>query len=250
MTVLSRAKYSTATEVVAEQLRRAILTGAFEPGSQLPPEKDLVGMLGVSRATLRESLRVLEEQGLIIRRHGVGTFVRSRPILKNLSLNYGITDMISSAGLTPGTCHLDIRQETADTDTAENLKIAPDSQVVVVERIRTADGRPVVFSLDVFPCSIMKEKIEDLHLLGERSVYEYLQTELDLTIHHGIAKLSPVRADEKLSRHLDTRQGAPLLYILQVDYLSEDQPVLLSHEYHIPDAFEVIVYRSGPGGVF
>lgn len=248
MSILSRAKHSTATEAVADQLRRAILSGTFEPGSQLPTEIELVDMLGVSRATLRESLRTLEDQGLILRRHGVGTFVRSRAILKNLSINYGITDMISSAGLTAGTSHLKISEQMADEEMAESLKIEPDCKVIVVERVRTADGQPVVYSLDIFPSSLLKGKPKVLRSLGDRSMYEYLQTESNLTIHHGIAKLVPVGADDDLSHHLNVRHGTPLLYILQVDYLSEDHPILLSHEYHIADAFEVIVYRSGPGG--
>ena len=96
-------RHLTATELVAEQIREAIMSGKLAPGAQLPPETELVEMLGVSRGTLRESLRMLEEQGLIIRRRGKGTFVRARPILKNLSVNYGITDMILSAGYIPGT---------------------------------------------------------------------------------------------------------------------------------------------------
>jgi GntR family transcriptional regulator len=248
MAVLSKAKVTTATEVVGEQLRKAILTGAFEPGSQLPPEKELVAMLGVSRATLREALRMLEEQGLIVRRHGVGTFVRARPILKNLSLNYGITDMISSAGRTASTAYIDIREEKAGSETAEKLRIDPDSSVFVIERIRTADDQPVVYSLDIFPSTLIGDK-EELDSLGSRSIYEYFQTELGLSIHHGIASLSPVPANKELARHLKLRAGAPLLFMLQVDYLDEDQPILLSLEYHIPDAFEFTVYRNGPGGI-
>jgi GntR family transcriptional regulator len=248
MSIFVKATFSTATEVVADQLRKAILSGAFEPGSQLPPEKELVDALGVSRATLRESLRTLENQGLIIRRHGVGTFVRSRFILKNLNVNYGITDMISSAGSIPGTSHLIIREEQADADLAESLNIESNAKVVVVERVRVADDRPVVYSLDIFARSLTPNKIEDLHFLRERSIYEYFHSELNLTIHHGIARLSAAKADKELSRHLGIREGASLLYIRQVDYLSDEQPVLLSHEYHVSDAFEVIVYRTGPGG--
>ncbi|MGQ9458691.1 MAG: GntR family transcriptional regulator [Anaerolineae bacterium] len=242
-------RYLTATELVSEQIREAIMNGDLAPGAQLPPETELVEMLGVSRGTLRESLRMLEEQGLIIRRHGKGTFVRARPILKNLSVNYGITDMISSAGYTPGTAYLDLREETADPDTAKSLEIEPGSGVIVVERTRTADGQPVVFSVDVFPKSLLRVSLESLQCLRERSIYEYFQTEWGLSIHHGVARLTPVAADRELAHRLSIREGSPLLYILQVDYLSDERPVLLSHEYHVPGAFQITVYRSGPGGV-
>lgn len=243
-----RPRYLTATKLVSEQIREAIMKGDLAPGDQLPPETELVEMFGVSRGTLRESLRMLEEQGLIIRQHGKGTFVRSRPILKNLSVNYGITDMIASAGYTPGTARLDLREGTADADTAKSLEIPPGSEMIVVERTRTADGRPVVFSIDMFPKSLLPVSLEDLQCLRERSIYEYFQTEWGLSIHHGVARLAPVAADKEPARRLGIREGLPLLYILQVDYLSDERPILLSHEYHVPGAFEITVYRSGPGG--
>jgi len=242
-------RHLTATELVAEQIREAIMSGKLAPGAQLPPETELVEMLGVSRGTLRESLRMLEEQGLIIRRRGKGTFVRARPILKNLSVNYGITDMILSAGYIPGTSYLDIHEEPADPDTAKRLEIEPGVAVVVVERTRTADEQPVVFSVDVFSRSLIEASVQALQCLRERSIYEYFQTEWGLSIHHGVARLSPIAADKELAQRLGIREGAPLLYIMQVDYLSDERPILLSHEYHIPGAFEITVYRTGPGRV-
>src|ERR671923_619942 len=120
----ARAERKTLTEIAQQELRQAILGGTFRPGSQLPTEAELCEMLGVSRTVVREALRVLEEDGLVARRHGVGTFVRDHPILKNLNFNFGITEMIESAGLTSGTSHLAIRSETANAETAEQLRIS------------------------------------------------------------------------------------------------------------------------------
>src|SRR5688572_22448027 len=99
----ARSRQMTLTEAAYQELREAILTGAYEPGAQLPTEADLGEMLGVSRTVIREALRTLEEDGLINRRHGVGTFVRNRLLQKNLNFNFGVTEMIKTAGLTPGT---------------------------------------------------------------------------------------------------------------------------------------------------
>ena len=66
----------TLTDVVVAKITRSILDGTFEPGSQLPPERDLMGQLGVSRSTLRESLKTLAQSGLIKARAGVGWFVQ------------------------------------------------------------------------------------------------------------------------------------------------------------------------------
>src|SRR5678810_1320716 len=97
----ARRERKTLTEVAQQELRQAITGGTFRPGSQLPTEAELCEMLGVSRTVVREALRVLEDDGLVARRHGVGTFVRNHPILKNLNFHFGITEMIESAGLKP-----------------------------------------------------------------------------------------------------------------------------------------------------
>src|SRR4051812_8720391 len=114
--MLKSAKFErkTLTEVTQEELRQAITGGTFLPGSQLPTEAELCHMLGVSRTVVREALRVLENDGLVVRRQGVGTFVRTLPIIKTLNFNFGITEMIESAGLKSGTSHLAFQKKTAD----------------------------------------------------------------------------------------------------------------------------------------
>ncbi len=93
----ARATSKTLTESAQQELLQAILNGTYAPGSQLPTEAELGELLGVSRTVVREALRGLEDEGLIDRRHGVGTFVREQSILKNLNFNFGITEMIKAA---------------------------------------------------------------------------------------------------------------------------------------------------------
>lgn len=62
------------SEIVAGKLAAQILDGAYTPGNQLPAERDLIKQFGVSRSTLREALKSLEEINLIESRHGVGWF--------------------------------------------------------------------------------------------------------------------------------------------------------------------------------
>src|ERR1044071_4886087 len=144
----ARSERKTLTEVALQELRQAITDGTFRPGSQLPTEAELCAMLGVSRTVVREALRVLEDDGLVARRHGVGTFVRNQPIVKNLNFNFGITEMIESAGLKSGTSHLAIIKEAADEERSKQLNVPLGASLFTVERVRTANGHPVVYSLD------------------------------------------------------------------------------------------------------
>ena len=242
----ARIEKKTLTEIAEQELRQAIARGTFRPGAQLPTESELCQMLGVSRTVVREALRVLEEDGLVTRRHGVGTFVRDHPILKNLNFNFGITEMIESAGLTSGTSHLAIQRETADQEKAEHLRVAVGTPLITVERVRTADGRPVVYSLDTLPESLLQGVEFDPQLLLTQSIYNFLQTSLGQVIEYGIARLLPVNAPDDVAKKLGLSPDAVTLYIVQTDYSPSDEPLVYSREYHLPDAFDFIVWRRGP----
>jgi GntR family transcriptional regulator len=239
-------QHMTLTDATSEALHRAILDGTFASGSQLPPELELIRMLGVSRTTLREALKRLEEQGLIVRRRGLGTYVREKSIVKDLNTNFGISEMITAAGMKPGTRATAVRQEKATTEAATALAIAEGAPVVVVERVRTADRRPVVLSLDILPAELLGDRALNSTHLQSQSLYKYFSDELQIRVLRGVARLSPVAATAEMADKLDVRRGTPLLRIAQTDYDAADRPVLHSIEYHLPDAFVFVINRRGP----
>jgi GntR family transcriptional regulator len=242
----AKAERKTLTEIAHQELRQAILGGTFKPGSQLPTEAELCDMLGVSRTVIREALRVLEDDGLVARRHGVGTFVRNHPILKNLNVNFGITEMIESAGLKSGTSHLVLLKEIADKEKAEQLAVQVGTPLITIERVRTADGRPVVYSLDTLTEELVLRAGFDPQLLLTESIYNLLQTSSGQVIEYGIARLMPVACPRPVVEKLQLPPNALALYIVQTDYSSNDEPLVYSCEYHLPDAFDFVVWRRGP----
>ncbi|HKY55455.1 MAG TPA: GntR family transcriptional regulator [Anaerolineales bacterium] len=242
----ARHERKTLTEVAQQELRKAIASGTYRPGSQLPTEAELCEMLGVSRTVVREALRVLEDDGLVARRHGVGTFVRNHPILKNLNFNFGITEMIESAGSKAGTSYLAIQNEAADQEKAEQLRVPVGTPLITVERVRTADGRPVVYSLDTVTESLLQRAEFDPQLLRSESIYSVLQKSLGQVIEYGIARLLPVTPPRHVAEKLALPRNALTLYIVQTDYSSADEPLVYSCEYHLPDAFDFVIWRRGP----
>jgi GntR family transcriptional regulator len=233
---------------VRERLARLISGGNWRPGERLPSEPKLARDLGVSRATLRDALRSLEEDGFVTRAHGAGTFVTFRPRLRNnLDVNFGVTQLIRAHGLEPGAVMMSRAAEVADGEWAAELALEPGEEVAVVERVRTADGTPVVFSLDVVPLKLLGGTLEVLDRLGEGSLYALLERERRIVVAHGVARIRPALASARIAKLLGQKKGALLLVFLQVDYDVEGRPVLLSHDYHVADAFETTVVRRGPG---
>jgi GntR family transcriptional regulator len=176
----------------------------------------------------------------------VGTFVRDHSILKNLNFNFGTTEMIDSAGMIPGNSHLEIRSEPADEENAEQLRVDPGTALVLIERVRTADGRPVVYSLDAIPESLFKRVEFDPQILLTQSLYVTLQTVLGQVIEYGIARLLPRTAPADVAVKLQLPPNAITMYIAQTDYSPDDVPLVYSREYHLPDAFDFMVWRRGP----
>jgi GntR family transcriptional regulator len=233
---------------VRETLARLIAGGRWRPGERLPSEPNLARDLGVSRATLRDALRSLEEDGFVTREHGAGTFVTFRPRLRNnLDVNFGVTQLIRAHGLEPGAAVSAFAVEQPDAECAAALALAPGEEVVALERLRTADGTPVVFSRDLLPLSVLGGRLDVLEQLGNGSLYELLEREFGTVVEHGVARIRPLTASGRIAELLTQPEGALLVFFHQVDYDLEGKPVLLSHDYHVADAFELTVVRRGPG---
>jgi len=243
---ISRPTHTTLTDQTVLAIQEAIKRGKFPPGSQLPPEMELLQMMGISRTTLREALRVLEEQRFIRKRRGLGTFVMERAIIKYLSQNFGITEMISQAGYTAGTRDFKISEEKASKSLAEKLNIPDESMIIVIERVRTANDIPIVFTRDIMPQEVLGDWMPTSENLNGVSLYECLERYASIRIADGMASFSPVQANNDLAKKLSIQRNALLLLIEQVDHDQNQRPVLYSAEYHLTDKFNFIVHRKGP----
>lgn len=243
---ITRINHTTLTDQTVQAIQEAIKQGKFPAGSQLPPEMELLQMLGISRTTLREALRILEEQRFIRKRRGSGTFVMDHAIIKDMSQNFGITEMISQAGYTPGTQDFKIHLEKTSKVLAEKLNIPEDAMIVVIERVRTANNTPIVWTRDILPQGYLEGWMPTKEDLNGVSLYECLERYTQIRIINGMASFSPVQASREISEKLSTPRNTLLLLIEQVDNDQNQRPVLYSAEYHLTDKFNFIVHRKGP----
>jgi GntR family transcriptional regulator len=229
---------------LADALRDRIVDGELSPGDRLPSEPDLAKVLGVSRASLRAAITLLEEDGFVRRRRGSGTYVANRPVHNDLGRNFGVSSMIAAMGLEPGVADEDCETVAAPPEIAVALGIEEGDAVSLLRRVRTADGRRVVDTADWLRADDID--VDELRLVADGSLYAAM-AERGLPIHHGIAQVTPDTADAEIAQRLDVPRGALLLTIFQIDETADGRPVLVSREHHLADAFEMTVYRRGPG---
>jgi DNA-binding GntR family transcriptional regulator len=240
-----RPRRPSLTEVVRSELKQLIVSGEWPVGSRLPNETDLCEQYNVSRITLREAVQGLVQDGYVVRRQGSGTYVTRRPTLQNsLDTNFSYTEYLEQANIRAGKRLLGARLAQADAETAEAFSLEVGAPVVEVRRLRTADGTPAVYSIDALPADIISPSDDRKALRG--SLYRLL-AEKGHPVDHGEAVIAPAVADAELAQLLGVKRGALLQQLKQIDYDTGDRPVMFSLEWHVPEVFELRVYRRGPG---
>lgn len=235
---------TTLAEHVRDELVACLVDGEFPMGSKLPNEQELGDRFGVSRATVREAVRGLLEAGYLDRRHGSGTYVIGTPRQHTLDTNLSYLEMITAAGMTPGLTVLSTEVRGPDQDETRRLRVADDDQLLVVERVRTADGRPVVYSRDRIPCVLLNPAgvCEPSDIVLDASLYRLLAS-VGAGVRSAAATLLPVLADDQLAQRLGVPAGTPLQYIDQTDYDITGRPVMVSSEWHVPDVLPLRLNR-------
>ncbi|OEH94150.1 GntR family transcriptional regulator [Bacillus solimangrovi] len=226
---------------VIDRLKNDIESGVFKEQEKLPSEFELAKSLGVSRATLREALRVLEEENVVVRRHGVGTFVNSRPDFSSgIEELYSVTEMINRGGKTPGTIFLDSWYYEATEEDIKHFKCNEDDEFFYVERVRTADDVPVVYCVDRIPKGILPKDFS----YDQESLFDVLEKQANRFISYAVTYIEPLGYSEKVSPILQCDKDTALLVLKQMHYDLNDEPVIYSCNYFRADKFSFHVLRK------
>ncbi|HEV7958412.1 MAG TPA: GntR family transcriptional regulator [Acidimicrobiales bacterium] len=227
-------------ERVQDGLRRDLERGKLRVGAKLVNEQELATRFDVSRLTVREAVASLVTAGYLERRHGSGTYVVGLPRARHaLDVTLSYTKMIADAGMKPAIQVLSVETRPATLEEARDLGLDEREDVRSLERLRTADDRPVIYSLDVMPSRLVDEVTDKKF---ERSLYEVLK-KAGRQVVSASAVLLPVTADKHLAAVLDIDVGSALQQITEIDFQRSGEAVLYSTEWHVPGIFELRVNR-------
>lgn len=219
------------------------ISDQYRPGDQLPSEPELAAAYSVSRATVREALQSLENEGIVRRVHGLGTFVTQlQPrVAGALDVDLGVTEAVQAANQRLGVQVLRVEETAAPREIAQQLALPPAGRVLVIERIILANDRPAALAVDAIPARIAHAARNPY---GDGSVYRHLERDCDVVLVGGVAHVSAVEADSRMARLLRVDEGSALLRMEQVERSEAGDLVLYSLEHYVPSCFDLTVRRT------
>jgi len=228
-----------------QYLLSLIEDGTFQHGEQLPSEADLAAQLGISRPTLREALHNLEREGIIIRKHGVGTFVsRYIPTLESgLEVLESLNRQAQRLGLETEVVRLVISEREVTGEEREALNLAADDPagVLDVDRVIAIEGEPFAYLKDVVPQVYLRQK--DLGEQFSGSVLDMLLQREDVNPAISRTQISAEKANARLAERLGVPKGTALLKWVGQLYDRDERVLDYSTSYFIPGHFKFCITR-------
>lgn len=217
---------------MADILRASISQGEYPPGGRLPAESALAKAYGVSAMTARQAVSVLEEEGLVRRVQGSGTFVRKVGVAAS---TFGLESLGS---VFADQENLQVRIVKASVKKSpgvekEVLGLAPNEPVIVVERVILHQGEPFTLHISYTsfdPASPTVESMLDTVVLTGLIFQEGYSN-----FKRGALRLMPALLDAREAGILEMAEGAPVFKLEHLFYDFDNRPTafgwfLVSHE--------------------
>ena len=232
-------------KTLPQQLHEKLVTliSHTEPGGRLPSEPDLAKQLGVSRATLREAMRIFETQGIIHRRQGVGTFVvpPSQIIDTGLEILESILALSERKNLDIRMGPFSLSERPGTKEELEALGLSPGEDVFQVSWVMETADRPVAYLVDVLPTGIFD--LKDFRQRFRGSVLDLLMQTKQSSLTSSRTEIGAVAAPADIARSLGMQRGDVVLCFEATLYTSEGRVVDYSHSYYLPGYFRFHVVR-------
>lgn len=198
---------------VARRLTDLIESGQLSPGTRLENEITLADQLGLSRPTMRQAIQHLVDQGLLVRKRGVGTQVVHSRVRRQIELT-SLYDDLHRARRKPRTKVLSFTTIAAPDAVALALHVPPGTEVIAIERLRYADDEPLAIMHNFLPIGLMHITAEQL---AHRGLYQ-LMREAGVQMRIADQAIGARKATAAEARLLEESRGAPLLTMTRTAY--------------------------------
>lgn len=218
--------------------------GEFEPGGKIPSELHMAERLGVSRETWRKALALLRSDGLLVSKHGSGTYLLERPrrIANDLAQLQSMRRMIAAAGIEEKESSIECAVGRVPRDVSRFFEAPEDEEFFILQRIRRADCGAISASLGYLPLKYAQGLMDGV----PASLFAHLEETQGIRISRARTELFIPAQDDRLRKLLELPAGCEAFGFCQQHYDSRGNPLLYSLDYLRSDLFHFTIMRTRP----
>ncbi len=213
-------------------LKQQIDLEAYKEGDRLPSEIELAQMCDVSRATLRQAVSSLVDSGVLIRKKGLGTYVRSGQAIFELKHDahkiVSFKDCIDGQKIKEKTFVLNKTIIPVDAEISKILVLGAQKKVVRIQRLRTGNGTAYVHEESYLPYRLFKDIVNyDL----SRSLYKIITMDFGIQLKRSVQEIKAVILDDKMAKFFNIPKKSPGFLMKNITFDQFNAPVelMISH---------------------
>lgn len=226
---------------IREALRSDIAQGVLQRGQKLPSEEELASQYGVSRMTVRQGIADLIDEGLLYRRHGVGTFVAFPHVVRDHSRLTNFFEMSKAKGIDARAKVLSLEVMPARQKVANALDIPEGETVIRIRTLRFTDNVAMTVHDAHIPHKYFSSLLnENLATLESRPLWSFLES-CGFRVKRAVQRLEAREAGEELAGLMDIESSSPVLYKERTVYAEDGTPVEFTYCYNRGDMYSLTV---------
>lgn len=216
---------------VKKSILEAIQSGEFKNTNQLPTEKILSEKFKVSRSTIRSALQSLEDDGVIKKQQGVGTFLTHENFLLKMRIDKvkGFYQLIRDTGHEPSIREEGIFQEPIDIKISKKLNVPDNTEVLVAKRTLLGDGKAAIHLREYIPVNLLIQMPSDSELPD--SIFEISEQFLSQRIEYSISEIIPTIADSSMIKLLNLPKNFSILRLEETHFNQKSEPIIFSEVF-------------------
>lgn len=211
--------------VQAANMLRERLRQDFADGGRLPGEHEIADEMGISRGTVRQALAILEQEGVILRQQGSGTFANPHALQINARVDaaYEFTQLIEASGFESAVDTVEARRDAAPPELGARLGIEAGDPILFIRKVFSASGQRAIYVTENVPIRLIREPYDEAEL--RNPIFDFINQRCHTRVRYIISGIIPTVANEELAHLLDIQAGSAVLCFDEVFYNMRNKPL-------------------------
>jgi GntR family transcriptional regulator len=227
---------------IKQSVKNSIISGVYGPGDKIPSENELADQFKVSRLTARQALQQLMQEGFLVCKRGVGTFVTGNTaLIDSFNLEFsGFMDDLFYQVSKSTTKSVEIARIVAPGPIKEKLGLSDaDSEIVQVKRVRFKEEKSFAYTVNYIPLETGLKLTKEA--LFKKPLLQIMEQDLGITFSEAFQTIEATFADQELAEKLEVPGGSPILFVERIMYAQKQKPIEVVQSSYRGDVYKYIV---------